>query len=220
MCVARSPGGLQGIVYMFVSNSDNLGATLDLALLDYFAKSDKCAPTPLHTHSLCKRVWLAATSGAVAGVCIIMGCRELGSMAAIQLIGGRGGTPSHMAVREPVNRADSIVPRFMWTGADTRTHTILWCLRRCGGRGARSGSPGVEKCTFALVPWMEEAAVAKVMRCLLSSLSDRCAGPSSWRSQSAQRRTRRAAIWPSANLTASCCFARAPRYAPSLVLIA
>ena len=30
-----------GIVYMFVSNSDNLGATLDLDLLNYFADSDK-----------------------------------------------------------------------------------------------------------------------------------------------------------------------------------
>jgi UDP-N-acetylglucosamine pyrophosphorylase len=31
----------KGVRYMFVSNSDNLGATLDLALLDYFAQSDK-----------------------------------------------------------------------------------------------------------------------------------------------------------------------------------
>jgi len=30
-----------GIKYMFVSNSDNLGATLDIALLNYFAESDK-----------------------------------------------------------------------------------------------------------------------------------------------------------------------------------
>ena len=30
-----------GIKYMFVSNSDNLGATLDLELLNYFAESDK-----------------------------------------------------------------------------------------------------------------------------------------------------------------------------------
>ncbi|MGK0185462.1 MAG: UDP-N-acetylglucosamine pyrophosphorylase [Verrucomicrobiales bacterium] len=30
-----------GVRYAFVSNSDNLGATLDLALLDYFAKSDQ-----------------------------------------------------------------------------------------------------------------------------------------------------------------------------------
>ncbi|CAN0109704.1 unnamed protein product [Ectocarpus sp. 4 AP-2014] len=31
----------EGIKYMFVSNSDNLGATLDLDLLAYFATSDK-----------------------------------------------------------------------------------------------------------------------------------------------------------------------------------
>lgn len=31
----------QGVKYMFVSNSDNLGATLDMELLAYFAKSDK-----------------------------------------------------------------------------------------------------------------------------------------------------------------------------------
>ena len=30
-----------GVKYMFVSNSDNLGATLDLKLLTYFAKSGK-----------------------------------------------------------------------------------------------------------------------------------------------------------------------------------
>lgn len=30
-----------GVKYMFVSNSDNLGATLDLDLLAYFATSDK-----------------------------------------------------------------------------------------------------------------------------------------------------------------------------------
>lgn len=30
-----------GVKYMFVSNSDNLGATLDLALLNYFAASGK-----------------------------------------------------------------------------------------------------------------------------------------------------------------------------------
>ena len=31
----------QGIKYLFVSNSDNLGATLDLDLLAYFAESNK-----------------------------------------------------------------------------------------------------------------------------------------------------------------------------------
>jgi UDP-N-acetylglucosamine pyrophosphorylase len=31
----------EGIQYLFVSNSDNLGATLDLQLLSYFAKSGK-----------------------------------------------------------------------------------------------------------------------------------------------------------------------------------
>ncbi len=31
----------QGIKYLFVSNSDNLGATLDISLLSYFAQSDK-----------------------------------------------------------------------------------------------------------------------------------------------------------------------------------
>ena len=31
----------QGIKYLFVSNSDNLGATLDLDLLEYFAESKK-----------------------------------------------------------------------------------------------------------------------------------------------------------------------------------
>jgi UTP--glucose-1-phosphate uridylyltransferase len=30
-----------GIKYLFVSNSDNLGATLDLDLLGYFASTDK-----------------------------------------------------------------------------------------------------------------------------------------------------------------------------------
>lgn len=30
-----------GITYLFVSNSDNLGATLDLDLLAYFARTDK-----------------------------------------------------------------------------------------------------------------------------------------------------------------------------------
>ena len=30
-----------GSKYLFVSNSDNLGATLDLELLNYFAESDK-----------------------------------------------------------------------------------------------------------------------------------------------------------------------------------
>lgn len=30
-----------GVKYLFVSNSDNLGATLDLDLLEYFAKSGK-----------------------------------------------------------------------------------------------------------------------------------------------------------------------------------
>jgi hypothetical protein len=30
-----------GIVYLFVSNSDNLGATLDVDLLSYFAETDK-----------------------------------------------------------------------------------------------------------------------------------------------------------------------------------
>ncbi len=30
-----------GIKYLFVSNSDNLGATLDVSLLSYFAQSDK-----------------------------------------------------------------------------------------------------------------------------------------------------------------------------------
>lgn len=30
----------KGIKYLFVSNSDNLGATLDLKLLSYFAASD------------------------------------------------------------------------------------------------------------------------------------------------------------------------------------
>lgn len=30
-----------GVKYLFVSNSDNLGATLDLKLLAYFAASDK-----------------------------------------------------------------------------------------------------------------------------------------------------------------------------------
>jgi hypothetical protein len=30
-----------GITYLFVSNSDNLGATLDLDLLAYFADTDK-----------------------------------------------------------------------------------------------------------------------------------------------------------------------------------
>jgi hypothetical protein len=30
----------QGVKYMFVSNSDNLGATMDLDLLSYFAKQD------------------------------------------------------------------------------------------------------------------------------------------------------------------------------------
>lgn len=30
-----------GIKYLFVSNSDNLGATLDLQLLQYFASSGK-----------------------------------------------------------------------------------------------------------------------------------------------------------------------------------
>ena len=32
---------LQGIEYLFVSNSDNLGATLDTTLLHYFATSGK-----------------------------------------------------------------------------------------------------------------------------------------------------------------------------------
>ena len=31
----------EGVKYMFVSNSDNLGATLDLNLLTYFAESNK-----------------------------------------------------------------------------------------------------------------------------------------------------------------------------------
>lgn len=31
----------KGIKYLFVSNSDNLGATLDVDLLAYFAKTDK-----------------------------------------------------------------------------------------------------------------------------------------------------------------------------------
>ena len=30
-----------GIKYLFVSNSDNLGATLNVSLLSYFAESDK-----------------------------------------------------------------------------------------------------------------------------------------------------------------------------------
>ena len=30
-----------GVKYLFVSNSDNLGATLDVSLLSYFAQSDK-----------------------------------------------------------------------------------------------------------------------------------------------------------------------------------
>ena len=30
-----------GIEYLFVSNSDNLGATLDVDLLSYFAETDK-----------------------------------------------------------------------------------------------------------------------------------------------------------------------------------
>lgn len=33
--------GADGITYLFVSNSDNLGATLDLDLLAYFARTDK-----------------------------------------------------------------------------------------------------------------------------------------------------------------------------------
>lgn len=31
----------KGVKYLFVSNSDNLGATLDVDLLAYFAKTDK-----------------------------------------------------------------------------------------------------------------------------------------------------------------------------------
>lgn len=43
-CFYFGPGAqllAEGIKYMFVSNSDNLGATLDLDLLAYFATSDK-----------------------------------------------------------------------------------------------------------------------------------------------------------------------------------
>ena len=37
-----------GIKYLFVSNSDNLGATLDVDLLAYFAKTDKAFLMEVH----------------------------------------------------------------------------------------------------------------------------------------------------------------------------
>lgn len=38
-----------GILYLFVSNSDNLGATLDLDLLAYFAETDKAFMMEVNT---------------------------------------------------------------------------------------------------------------------------------------------------------------------------
>jgi hypothetical protein len=44
-----------GIKYLFVSNSDNLGATLDLDLLGYFASTDKDFIMEVRTPVICSR---------------------------------------------------------------------------------------------------------------------------------------------------------------------
>jgi UDP-N-acetylglucosamine pyrophosphorylase len=55
----------QGVRFLFVSNSDNLGATLDLALLSYFAASDKpfLMEAAERTHSDRKGGHLALSNG-------------------------------------------------------------------------------------------------------------------------------------------------------------
>ena len=52
----------QGVKYMFVSNSDNLGATMDLTLLTYFAESNSpfmMEYATLPYLSTCAQCWLA-----------------------------------------------------------------------------------------------------------------------------------------------------------------
>lgn len=82
-----------GIKYLFVSNSDNLGATLDLDLLEYFAKSGKDFVMEVSSHGVVK-----VLRGSMVFCCL--------NLDAVQCIAYSGS--SHIILLAFSNRLDCI----------------------------------------------------------------------------------------------------------------